>query len=99
MAVLAGLSGVGTIIEQNKVRESRVWQRVRRCGAPFALAEVARADTSTPASTRPQSYSHYIENYPLEPAVLGFVTYPFILDNGCAQAWRVSTADSTDIHI
>jgi len=37
-----------------------------------------------------QSYSHYIENYPLEHPVLGFVSYSFILDLGCAagaKAW------------
>ena len=32
---------------------------------------------------RAQSYSHYIENYPLEHPVLGFVSYSFILDLGC----------------
>lgn len=35
--------------------------------------------------TAEQSYSYYIERYPLDPAVLGFVTYPFILDNGCGE--------------
>ena len=35
--------------------------------------------------TAEQSYSYYIESYPLDPAVLGFVTYPFILDNGCGE--------------
>jgi hypothetical protein len=37
---------------------------------------------------RAQSYSHYIENYPLEHPVLGFVSYSFILDLGCASRMR-----------
>ena len=37
MAVLAGLSGVGTIIEQNKARESRVAGRACGSGGPLLL--------------------------------------------------------------
>ena len=32
-----------------------------------------------------QSYAYYIENYPLDPPVLGFVTYDFILSTGCGS--------------
>jgi hypothetical protein len=52
---------------------------------PLVAAADSASESLLSLRTAEQSYSYYIESYPLDPAVLGFVTYPFILDNGCGE--------------
>jgi cytochrome c biogenesis protein len=75
MATIAILSGLGTIIPQNKARPCTPLPSAFACGRP--------SSPSPPwahACMHTQAIEFYVENYPEEGSkVLGFLSYPILL--------------------